>query len=301
MLNNLKSLGIFAKVAETRSFSKAATALGISAPVVSQQISQLEAQLDVALVYRSTRSLSLTPEGEKLAAHAARMLAAAEDGMEEIEEGSKDHAGKLSITAPSFLASAALTDILMDFKATHPKVEFSITYSTRIENLIESGFDLAIRFGELADSNLRARKLLDGHGELYAAPEFLKRHGTAKTGKDIGMYDGKWIKPMHMSENCLYDEMGKEAPVPFKLTGSFETDGAEQLRQLALKGAGVAFLTRIYVQEDLDAGRLVRVLPGWHTEPIGFYAVWPSNVGHRSLVKLFVDFLAASPLVKSEK
>jgi len=242
--------------------------------------------------------LSLTPEGEKLAAHAARMLAAAEDGLEEIEEGTKEHAGKLSITAPSFLASSALTDVLLGFQAEHPKVNFSITYSTRIENLIESGFDLAIRFGDLADSNLRARKLLDGHGELYAAPSFLAKHGEAKTGRDIAMYDGKWIKPIAMDENCLYDQGGREYPVPFKLTGAFETDGAEQLRQLALKGAGVAFLTRLYVQADLEAGRLVQVLPGWHTEPIGVYAVWPNNVGHRSLVKLFVDYLVQSDLVK---
>ena len=288
-------------VAETRSFSKAASALGISAPVVSQHVSQLETQLDTALVYRSTRSLSLTPEGEKLAAHAKRMLSAAEDGLEEIEDRTKEHSGRLSITAPSFLASGALTDVLLAFQAEHPKVEFSITYSTRIENLIESGFDLAIRFGELADSNLRARKLLDGHGELYASPGFLEKHGAAKTGKDIAMYDGKWIRPMHMNENCLYDDSGKEDPVPFQLTGAFETDGAEQLRQLALKGAGVAFLTKIYVQDDLKSGRLVQVCPGWHTEPIGVYAVWPNNVGHRSLVKLFVDFLAESDLIKSEK
>ena len=301
MLNNLKSLGVFAKVAETRSFSKAATALGISAPVVSQHVSQLEAQLETALVYRSTRSLSLTDAGEKLAAHAKKMLEAAEDGLEEIEEGSREHSGRLTITAPSFLATPALTDVLIDFRAAHPKVDICINFSTRIENLIESGIDLAIRVGELQDSNLRARKLLDGHGELYAAPSFLKAHGEAKTGKDISLYDGKWIVPYRMTENCLHHEEGEEAPVPFKIAGDYETDGAEQILQLALRGMGIAFMTYLYADEYVADGRLVRVLPGWHTEPTPVYAVWPQNTSRRSLTKLFVDHLAASDLIKGNK
>ena len=301
MLNNLKSLGVFAKVAETRSFSKAATALGISAPVVSQHVSQLEAQLETALVYRSTRSLSLTDAGEKLAAHAKKMLEAAEDGLEEIEEGSREHSGRLTITAPSFLATPALTDVLIDFRAAHPKVDICINFSTRIENLIESGIDLAIRVGELQDSNLRARELLDGHGELYAAPSFLKAHGEAKTGKDISLYDGKWIVPYRMTENCLHHEGGTEVPVPFKIAGDYETDGAEQILQLALRGMGIAFMTYLYADEYLADGRLVRVLPGWHTEPTPVYAVWPQNTSRRSLTKLFVDHLASSDLIKGNK
>lgn len=298
MLNNLKSLGVFAKVAETGSFSKAAIALGISAPVVSQHVSQLEAQLDTALVYRSTRSLSLTDAGARLAAHAQKMLGAAEDGFEEIEEGTKDHAGRLTITAPSFLATAALTDVLMEFQAMHPKVELRINYSTRIENLIESGIDLAIRVGALQDSNLRAKKLLEGYGNLYASPAFLKQNGTPKRGADIHNYAGKWILPLQMRENCLFHKSGEEEPVPFEMSGRFETDGAEQMRQLALKGAGIAFLTHFYAQEDVKQGRLIHILPDWHLAPMAVYAVWPQNTGQRSLTKLFVEHIAASELVQ---
>ncbi|MEM7241547.1 MAG: LysR family transcriptional regulator [Pseudomonadota bacterium] len=301
MLNNLKSLGVFAKVAETGSFSKAAAALGISAPVVSQHITQLETQLDTALIYRSTRSLSLTDAGEKLAAHALKMIEAAEEGLDEIEEGAIEHSGRLTITAPSFLATPALTDVLIEFQAAHPKVDLRVIYSTRLENLIESGIDLAIRVGELQDSNLRAKKILDGYGSLYAAPAFLEAHGRIKTGAEIHRYEGKWIRPLNMSENCLFDKSGQKEPVPFKLTGGFETDGAEQIRQLALKGAGIAFLTHFYALRDLEDGRLEEILPDWHTAPMGVYAVWPHNTGQRSLTKLFVEHVMASKLVKHFK
>lgn len=297
MLPNLKSLGVFAKVAETGSFSAASKALQISAPVVSQHISQLEETLDTALIYRSTRSLTLTDAGKKLARYANEMLDAAETGLEQLQTDVKEHSGMLNITAPSFLAGPSFTRILKNFCDLHPRVELGISYSQQVVNLIDSGFDLAIRIGDLPDSNLRARKLMEGHACLYASPELLAKYGTPKTPVELDEMGHPWIMPYKWHDTSLRREDDLDTHHVPKMHGNFHFDNGEADKQMAMIGGGVALLPAMYVRNDVDAGRLVRVLPGWITDPIGVFAVWPSNAGKRSLTRLFIDYLLEVDLI----
>ena len=214
MLPKLKSLAVFAKVAETGSFSAAANVLGISAPVVSQHISQLEKTLDTALIYRSTRSLTLTEAGQRLSIHAQNMLDAAETGLEELQNVMNSPRGKLSVSMPTFMASPKFTKLLAAFCDAYPDVIMEITYETGHHNLNESGYDLAIQVGDLSDSNFMVKKLTEGHACLFASPDLVERFGRADVPQDI--FDKGYplsvkrvgpiwicIKPMAVAKNTM--------------------------------------------------------------------------------------------------
>lgn len=291
MLPNLKSLAVFAKVAETKSFSAAAMALGISAPVVSQHISQLEDTLDTALIYRSTRSLKLTAAGERLSYHAHTMLDAAETGLEELQSAMISPRGKLSIAVPSFLAAPKYSAILSDFMDKYPHIDLQVTYAIDRHNLNESGYDLAIQLGHVSDSNFMVKKLTEGHACLYAAPELIKKHGAAKIPQDLIDYDYTFICEIGWTEVTLHKTDGSDQTFRLSCKSRFWSDNGEAKKQMALLGRGVAFLPEMYVAQEVAEGRLVRVLSDWTTEQIGAYAVWPRNAGSRSLTRLFLNHM----------
>jgi DNA-binding transcriptional LysR family regulator len=298
MLPNLKALGVFAKVAETRSFAGAAKALNISAPVVSQHISQLEEALDTALVYRSTRSLTLTDAGQKLARHANDMLDAAETGLETVQSDVREYSGSLSITAPSFLASPGFSKELLAFSEKYPNVNLCISYSTETVNLIDSGFDMAIRIGKLADSNLRARKLMDGYAEIFASQQLIDRFGMPEVPQDLIDGNFPWLIPPMWSELCLHRIDNLEEYVKIPLKGRFFLDNGEAEKQMAMLGAGVAILPKMYVEKELEEGSLVQLLPDWISDPVGVFAVWPQNAGSRSLTRLFIEHFLEFKMLK---
>lgn len=298
MLPNLKALGVFAKVAETRSFAGAAKALNISAPVVSQHISQLEEALDTALVYRSTRSLTLTDAGQKLARHANDMLDAAETGLETVQSDVREYSGTLAITAPSFLASPGFSKELLAFSEKYPNVNLRISYSTQIVNLIDSGFDMAIRIGNLTDSNLRARKLMDGYAELFASPSLIEKYGLPQTPQDLIDGEYPWLIPPMWEELCLHRVGNLDEFEKIRMKGRFCLDNGEAEKQMALLGAGISLLPKMYVEKEVEEGSLVQLLPDWISEPVGVYAVWPQNAGSRSLTRLFVEHFLEYKMLK---
>jgi len=291
MLPNLKSLAVFAKVAEMGSFSAAAKALKISAPVVSQHISQLESSVDTALVYRSTRSLKLTNAGQRLAEYARRMLDAAEEGLEELHNTIESPRGKLSVAMPSFMTSPKFTRVLSEFCDLYPDVILEVSYTVDSHNLNESGYDLAIQVGDLQDSNFMARKLLEGHACLFASPDLLARMGPIETPEDMFTLNYPFISEIDWSHVELIRLDGSQTYSNVRVNTVFLTDNGEAKKQMALLGRGIAWLPEMYVEHEVESGQLIRVLPDWHSENVGVYAVWPKNAGSRSLTRLFLDFL----------
>ncbi|MEH6361061.1 MAG: LysR family transcriptional regulator [Amylibacter sp.] len=299
MLPKLKSLAVFAKVAETGSFSAAANVLGISAPVVSQHISQLEKELDTALIYRSTRSLTLTEAGQRLSMHAHNMLDAAETGLEELETVMNSPRGKLSIAVPSFLASPKFTAIFAAFMDKYPDIDLEISYSIDHHNLNESGYDLAIQAGDLSDSNFMVRKLTEGYGCLFASPELIERHGAIKVPQDMFDLEYPFICEIGWSDMVLHKADGSGEIFKGQVENSrFWCDNGEAKKQMALLGRGLTWLPEMYVEQELLAGKLVRVLPDWTSELISVYAVWPRNAGSRSLTRLFLTFMSEILMAK---
>ncbi len=297
MLPNLKSLAVFAKVAETGSFSGAANVLGISAPVVSQHISQLEETLDTALVYRSTRSLTLTEAGQKLSKYAHDMLDAAEAGLEELQNVMASPRGKLSISMPSFMAAPKFTALLASFMDTYPDVMLEICYETGHHNLNESGYDLAIQLGDISDSNFMVRKLTEGHACLYGSPKLLEELGPVNEPEDFERLGYPFICEVDWTKMTLHkfgdDDRVFERDFDPKAwpQNKFWCNNGEAKKQMALLGRGITWLPEMYVVNEVAAGTLVHVLPEWTSERIGVYAVWPRNAGSRSLTRLFLEFM----------
>lgn len=172
MDDQLRALYIFAKTVELGSFRATAKTLRLSPSVVSYQIAQLEKHYGVALLYRSTRKLSLTHDGEKTYANAQRMVLAAEDCFRELSGSEGDSVGRISVTLPASFSTGILIPEIATFAKTHPKVMMEISYSDEQQDIISGAIDIAIRVGDLQDSNLKAKRLFDLPRKLLTAPKY---------------------------------------------------------------------------------------------------------------------------------
>jgi len=296
MLNHLRALAVFSKVAELGSFRAASKQLGISASVVSHHVTVLEAHLDTPLIYRTTRKLSLTAAGEQLAGSARKMLMAAEEGFGAIYRQSPELKGSLKITAPAILQYARFVTRIATILKQHPKVEISISFSDKRSNLVEEGYDLGFRVGLLEDSSMIARKLADGRLMLCASADYLAAHDIVKRPKDLekmqlidlaGVRTEIVLTPK--ADNPVTNRHGQLVRVPHRIS----LDSGFAVRRMAEEGLGVMMLPDFFVHEAIDAGRLVEVLPDWQAPSIGIYAIWPPNAGRNHVRNALLKYVAA--------
>ena len=299
MIENLKPVAVFAKVAETGSFSGAAKALGMSAPVVSQHISQLEKRLDIALIYRSTRSLSLTDAGQRFAVHARHMLDALSDGFDELAGDTQTPTGTLSVALPALILESEFMDWLADYVARFPDVHLRLSFDDHFKDLVREGYDLAIRSGNMTDSSLKMRKLMDGELAPVATKELLEKHGPFNRPSDLERPEVPWIGthlPVHkltFRRTNGGNDFEAISPKP-----GIMVDSALGAIKLIERGVGFGFAPRFYIESARHEGRLVEVLQDWETDPIGVYAVWPANSGGRSLSRHLINFIETECLPK---
>jgi len=288
MLDRLRQLAVFAKTVETGSFRGAAAALNLSPSVVSHHISKLEESLGVALLYRSTRKLSLTDDGRKLLSSAQDMVAAAETGLDNIAAGSSEPAGRLKLTAPAVMAQSALIDRIAAFAAAYPKVELDVSFTDVRRDIIAEGIDLAIRMGWLKDSALKAKKVATEERLLLAAPSYLEGRQKPKKPGDLSTMQIAELNGVGRQLE-FEDRAGKTTAVSAR--PRIMVDDAVALYRLLRAGLGVGTLPRFLAVEDLAAGRIVQLLPEWRVKPLGIYAVYPPNTPRNSLTARFVGFL----------
>ena len=192
MINQLRALAVFAKTVDYGSFRLAAQDLQLSPSVVSHHISQLEEQLGVALLYRSTRKLSLTRDGEHLIGAARAMVKAAEDGIALILDQTAELSGTLHVTAPAVLTRSPISERISLFMNAYPNVHLSIDYTETPRDVIADGIDVAIRMSRLRDRSLKARKLYDVELVLLATRSYLKSKASPRSPKDLEEWD--WLK-----------------------------------------------------------------------------------------------------------
>lgn len=289
MLDQLRQIAIFARTAEHGSFQGAAVALRLSPSVVSYHVSQLEAHLGVALLYRSTRRLALTPEGDRLLTSAQAMLAAADEGLTAIGAGAEEPSGPLRVTLPAVLAGFPITDRLAAFAVRHPKIRLTLDYADARRDLIRDGFDMSIRMGWLRDSALVARKLGEETRALVAAPALAARHERPETPEDLMRWP--WLELQASPHRPVHLDRGADRAA-LRPTATLEVNEAQAMARLARGGAGLAVLPTSLVQADLADGRLVEPLPEWRPTSIGVFAVWPPNAPRDGLARRLVSHLA---------
>ena len=256
--------------------------------MVSHHVSKLEENLGVALIYRSTRKLSLTEAGERLLGSAREMLAAAETGLDEITAGSLVPAGRLKLTAPAVLVHSGLIDRIAAFAAAYPKVDLDVSFTDVRRDIIAEGIDIAIRMGWLKDSSLKAKKVASADRLLLAAPSYLKGRRQPKSPKDLESW--QLVQLSDVSRQFVFKtRSGRKASIP--TSPHIRVDDATALYRLVRAGAGIGILPRFVAANDLASGQISHVLPDWHAEPLGIYAVWPPNTPRGGLTSRFVSFL----------
>jgi len=288
MIDELRGLAIFAKVVQAGSFRSAANALKLSPSVVSHHVAQLEERLGVALLYRSTRRLSLTNEGEKLFMSAEAMLSAAENGLNSVAYHATEPAGKLNLTLPAMLARSPLVRDIAAFAKEFPKVALSIGFSDIQQDLIRDGIDLAIRIGELKDSTLKSKRLFAMKRKLVVAPALMREHQPPRRPQDLLKWDWIGLK-MRPNTKTLINQNGQTCLIDFE--PRIIVDSMESVCQLAIAGLGLATPPAFLVAEDIHHGYLVELLPEWQAESLPVYAVWPPNASKESLTFRFMAFL----------
>lgn len=289
MLDELRQMAIFAKTAEKGSFKAAADELRLSPSVISNHVSQLEQHLGTTLLYRSTRSLSLTSEGEVLLEAAQSMVSAAEKGLQGVNFRKTQLSGRLKVTVPAILANSQLTLEMADFTVSYPNIKISLDYSDTRQDVIAGGYDVAIRIGGLKDSSLKAKRLLELHRVLVASPSYLSQIPQSVTPEDLK--DCVWLElepTWHIKP--VFKKAEKQVSISNR-SSRISTNNAFAISKLACAGSGLALLPEYLVKEDLLSGRLQHVLRDWSVDPLTVYAVWPSNATRDSVIKVFVTAL----------
>lgn len=290
MIDELRQIAIFAKTIEHGSFRATAQALRLSPSVVSHHVAQLEQRLGTALLYRTTRKLSLTPDGERLLAAAQTMIAAAETGIQEITNTTEQPAGVLRLTVPAIMANSPMTAQFAQFAMSYPDVHINLDYSDSRRELIEDGFDIAISIGGLKDSSFKAKRLMDMQRKLVASPAYMASHPNVRSPADLKDLDWLELAPVWNIKPSFLK--GKKSEVVSKRKSRISVNNALALGQLSKAGAGLALIPDFLAQPYIESGELVTVLEDWAPESLNIYAVWPSNVPKEGLITLFLKFLS---------
>lgn len=289
MLEHLRPLAVFARVAELGSFRAAARALSLSPSVISHHVSELERHLGLALLYRSTRRIALTPDGERLVLAAREMVDAAARGLDTLSDRSQTPAGVLRLTAPAFLAGTPFCRELAAFSRAFPNVSLTASFTDAPRDLLRDGFDLAVRIGKLEDSTHKTRKLADMRRRLVASPRYAASLKPPRAPQDLASWDFIHLSSRPAELRLL--SPGKK-PVVLTFKPRISVDSAAAMRELVLAGTGLATLPTVLVDADVAHGRLVELLPRWRAPLLGVFAVWPSSAQRAGLTQRFVEFMS---------
>lgn len=290
-MDRFAAMEAFARVAEARSFSEAARRLRSSKSVVSRHVSALEAELGARLFHRTTRSLTLTEVGEGYYQKVARILADMDEANRSVSQLQAAPRGRLRVNAPMSFGFLHLAPAIPDFLNRYPEIEVDMTMNDRFVDLVDEGFDVAVRIARLADSSLVARKLAPMRRVVCASPAYLAAHGTPVSPDDLKGHDCLCYSNLTLSEEWRF-VAADGRPWPVEVQGRLRTNNGDALRVAALKGLGVINQPSFIVGGDLQSGTLVSVLTEFTPQDSAVHAVYPHSRHLSPKVRAFVDFLA---------
>ncbi|MDX9765667.1 MAG: LysR family transcriptional regulator [Chiayiivirga sp.] len=290
-MDRFDSLQTFVAVVEAGSFSAAAVRLDRAKSAVSRQLAALEAHLGVQLLNRTTRRLSFTEAGREFHERAQRILADLEEAELSVAAEQTALRGRLRLAAPLSFGVQHLAPALAEFLAQHPELVLDLDLDDRRINLVEEGFDLALRIGELPDSSLVARPLAPIRMQLCASPDYLRRHGTPRRPEDLAFHAGLVYGNVPEAQQWrLLDAAGKVHSV--KVPARLRANNGDVLIRAAVDGLGVVVSPTFIAHRALAAGELVPLLPEYQAAGTMAYAVYPSRRHLPQRVRVLIDFLA---------
>lgn len=286
MIDDYRSLAVFVAIADTGSLSAAGRRLKLSTSVISHHLSRLEERQGVSLFFRSTRSMSLTPEGQVALEPARRMVTAGEEALDAIHAGNDEPVGMLRIAMPAFGEQGRLHDVLWNFAKLNPMVAISLNCSDTPTDLVKDGFDLAIRLGTLRNSSLKSRRIADFKRVLVASPDYIAARAAIKSPDDLAEHD--FITVTQIPSLMTLQHGG--VSIQFEpMSTRVEVNTVRAAKAAVLAGLGIWHVPLGEIEHDLARGRVIRVLPNWNLPELGIYAVWPEIGPQKLLTRRLID------------
>ncbi|TDF38513.1 LysR family transcriptional regulator [Alteromonadaceae bacterium M269] len=285
---NIEHLKLFVRVAATNNISLAGKEFGLSAAVSSAHINKLEESLSVRLVHRTTRRVSLTEEGEAFLPHAQDVLEHIEAARASVGDGHEFPKGNMRVTAPASFGRMHVLPALDAFFNKYPDLTVDLYLSDRIIDLVEGGFDVAIRDASLNDSTLIARKLTSDRRVLCASPDYLAKYGEPKTPEDLKKH--RCVNFMGLETWALETPKG---PVNIKTKSQFRTDNGEAARDACVNGIGITLSSTWCCYQHIQKGELVPILNDYPLiSGTDIWAVYPSSRLLAPKVRAFIDYFS---------
>ncbi|WP_444897155.1 LysR family transcriptional regulator [Microbulbifer sp. SSSA005] len=287
-METIAAIPIFVTVAETGGFSPAAKLLGISKSAVSKRVTQLELQLGVKLLHRTTRKLSLTEAGEHFYEHARVAYKSAKDAQDAVMQLQGEPRGRLRINAPMSFGRLHLAPLIPVFMKRYPEISIDMVLDDKVVDLVGEGFDIAIRGGDLPDTSLIARKLAPLKSVLCASPAYLKEFGEPTELEQLSAH------------NCLIFTYSRDVKEwgfikdnhlhTIEVKGNYQVNNSEALREALLQGVGIGRLPTFVAGPDIEAGKLIPLFEEYQMPAKSIYAVFPERQFMPAKVRAFIDF-----------
>jgi LysR family transcriptional regulator for bpeEF and oprC len=290
-MDNLSGILAFVRAAEAHSFTKAARQLGMSPSGVSKSISRLEDQFKVRLLHRTSRSVTLTPEGTVFYERCRRIVADLEDAEQLLTQAREVPRGVLRMTLPLSVGRLYLARIIPEFVQRYPELTVEASITDRLVDLIEEGCDLAVRMGKPPDSRVIARRLATGVLTTCASPSYLKRHGTPRSPEDLAGHNciRFVVAGTGRAQDWKFQRDGKRFSI--SVSGNLTLDHAEALVEAALAGTALIQISSYVTAAAIRDGNLKAVLTGFQVESPAIWVMYPQNRHLTPRVRAFVDFL----------
>lgn len=291
-MDQFKEIEAFVAVAQLGSFVKAADKLGLSKAMVSRHVSELEARLGVRLMQRSTRRLSLSDAGAEYLQRCTQILAELADANAAVSAAAVQAQGLLKITAPVTFGIRHLAPLWGEFLRVHPRVELEVNLNDRVVDLIEEGYDLALRIGQLLPSTLIARRIASARLLLCASPRYLQQAAPIRELADLAQHDV--IAYSYLATGEQWHFSGPEGARSITVHPRLRSNSGDTCRAAALADQGVVFQPGFLVGEDLKVGRLVQILPQYEGPELDISVVYASRQHLSHKVRAMVEFLATA-------
>ncbi len=290
-MDRLAAMQLFVRVVESGSFAAAATQADISRAQASKLIRALEDDLGVRLLQRTTRKLSLTEAGQRYLDRVREALAAINEAEAEAAEHQSEPRGRLRLSAPMSFSILHLGPALAEFHLRYPKIELEVDLDDRLVDLVEDGWDIALRIGRLADSSLVARRIAPCRMVAVASPGYLQRQGTPQHPLELARHACLRYSLARRRDEWTFTRTGES--VTIVASGPLRANNGDMIAAAATAGLGIALQPSFISSERLRRGELVRVLPDWQIEAdAAVYAVYPASRALPAKTRALIDFLA---------
>ena len=286
---NFSVIPVFVTVVESGSFSLAGERLGITKSAISKRINQLERDLGVQLIHRSTRRLSLTEAGEQYYDSVRKAFDLASEAEDNITERQNKPSGSLRINAPMAFGRLHLSRLTAAFLKQYPDINVDLMMDDKIVGLVADRFDIAIRIGDLADSSLVARRLAPCRRVLCASPEYVQRFGLPDTPEQLHQHNCLFYS--YFQAGSEWGFIGSDSVIKVLPRGNFKANNSEAIREALLAGLGIADMPTFIVGPDLASGSLIPLMSHYRLPEHAIYAVFPERKHLPTKVRVFIDFL----------